>query len=413
MSASNSGASNSGAATSSAAKKGLLLLASLLMVVGIVEGGLRVFFAFRVGPSVLLYGTAHQRQQVVASRRPLGGNSKGELTKAARKQQDRKTHNVKYHENRQAGYSKYFPNQKRADKDKDTGEVFPVTINSRGFRGAEIQDAKARGGVRVVALGASSTFGYHDRDDETWPVYLEAELERGCPSRDFEVVNLGIPHQTARNILAILREEALRLDPDVAVFYEGANDASAVKDRVIEATSTPIGRLLKGPSKWSLAAALIDSLVHERTRFDTLSALSAALPEARAEFTASLEALRQASEAHGVQLIVASQQTSSRSSPEDPIRQSRYLEEVAVVRREVEERQSMSSNELKLLAHAELMEAQRDWVERSGAGYVDILAALDHDREVLISFVHLSPRGNQLIAAALAPEILRRTCASD
>jgi hypothetical protein len=44
---------------------------------------------------------------------------------------------------------------------------------------------------------------------------------------------------------------------------------------------------------------------------------------------------------------------------------------------------------------------------------VDAIAALDAHREVLISFVHLSPEGNRLIAAAVAPAILARACGSE
>ncbi len=43
-------------------KRLLLFLSSLIVMLVIVEGGLRAFFAFRVGPSVLLYGTSYQRR---------------------------------------------------------------------------------------------------------------------------------------------------------------------------------------------------------------------------------------------------------------------------------------------------------------------------------------------------------------
>jgi hypothetical protein len=37
--------------------------------------------------------------------------------------------------------------------------------------------------------------------------------------------------------------------------------------------------------------------------------------------------------------------------------------------------------------------------------FVDVVKALDQDRDVLVSWVHLSPRGNRMIADAFAEEI--------
>lgn len=78
-------------------------------------------------------------------------------------------------------------------------------------------------GLRVVTLGASSTFGYHDRDDETYPFLLEQALDAQRPAT-FEVLNMGILHNTSRQILALFEEDVLPAEPDVVIFYEGVND---------------------------------------------------------------------------------------------------------------------------------------------------------------------------------------------
>ena len=129
------------------------------------------------------------------------------------------------------GYTKYFPNEAKVDVDPETGEPFDVTINRRGFRGKEFSYEKAPGTVRVLNLGASSTFGYYNRDETTYPVLLEEELNRSCagPPR-FEVVNLGIPHLTAQEIAALFLAEGLPLAPDIVTFYEGNNDAATHRE---------------------------------------------------------------------------------------------------------------------------------------------------------------------------------------
>jgi len=131
------------------------------------------------------------------------------------------------HGNVHQGYTKFFPNESKVDHDPRTYETFKVSINKQGFRGREIIEAKQPGVIRIVTLGASSTFGYFDRDNETYPYYLEQKLNEDSrlPGR-FEVINLGIPHLQSEQILALFLTEAIPLQPDVVTFYEATNDAA-------------------------------------------------------------------------------------------------------------------------------------------------------------------------------------------
>ena len=97
------------------------------------------------------------------------------------------------------------------------------------FRGRDFQTQKAPGVIRVVTLGASSTFGYYDRDEETYPFLLETLLNAESPeSLRFEVINLGIPHLKMASIYQLFMAEALPLQPDIVTFYEGNNDAGSI-----------------------------------------------------------------------------------------------------------------------------------------------------------------------------------------
>ena len=80
-----------------------------------------------------------------------------------------------------------------------------------------------------VATGASSTYGYHARDDFTYPATLERLLNERNDGR-YEVINLGIPHYTTSNIVALLREEALDYEPDLVTLYSGHNDAASIRE---------------------------------------------------------------------------------------------------------------------------------------------------------------------------------------
>jgi len=163
----------------------LSIAVASLMAGLLLELTVRAAFAIRVGPSLLLYGFVNQRME-----------------------------DVQRHENVAAGYSKYFPRQVRYDTDAETHERFAVRINRHGFRGKDFNIEKPADVVRVVTLGASSTFGYHDRDDETYPYYLEQRLSARYAGASFKVINLGIPHLTSEHILALFHAEALPLTPD-------------------------------------------------------------------------------------------------------------------------------------------------------------------------------------------------------
>jgi len=194
------------AAQSSPVRRITLYVVMLLVSFMVLEAGFRAVLAFRVGPSVLYYGTPFQRQNV-----PVKTDN----------------HTVMKHGNSQQGYTKFFPNELKVDHDPTTNETFRVSINSRGFRGGEIDEIKKPGVTRIITLGSSSTFGYYDRDNEAYPYYLEQILNKssGVTGR-FEVINLGIPHLRSEEILSLFQAEAIPLHPDVVTFYEGVNDAA-------------------------------------------------------------------------------------------------------------------------------------------------------------------------------------------
>src|SRR5262245_4774560 len=182
----------------------LLLVIFLSLVTGLLtEVGARVIFAARTGPRTLVYGTRFYRHKPLAD-------------------------TVMAHKNQAVGYTKYFPNEERLDYNPDTREQFRVTINNHGFRGPDFQVEKETGTIRVVTLGASSTLGYHNRDDETYPHLLEEHLNRAAHGQRFQVINLAVPHLRSWEILALFRTEGLPLQPDVVTFYEGINDAAQV-----------------------------------------------------------------------------------------------------------------------------------------------------------------------------------------
>ena len=103
------------------------------------------------------------------------------------------------------------------------GEAPYFSTNSWGFRGAEFALRKPAGVIRVVCLGASTTGGSQG-DLETYPYFLQVELNQLFPGHSIEVINAGHHGTSIDDLLEILKARVLPLAPDVVIFYESSNN---------------------------------------------------------------------------------------------------------------------------------------------------------------------------------------------
>src|SRR5205085_7947430 len=65
-------------------------------------------------------------------------------------------------------------------------------IDSLGFRSPEVTKAKPPGVTRVIAVGASETFGLYEEAGKEWPAQLQTLLDSAMPGR-YQVLNAAIP----------------------------------------------------------------------------------------------------------------------------------------------------------------------------------------------------------------------------
>ena len=95
---------------------------------------------------------------------------------------------------------------------------FSVRVNALGFRGAERSLARGPGVFRVVAVGASNTYGADLSDHETWPHQLELRLNRSARApRRYEVWNLGVSGYNSLQLLAVAEQALARYSPDLII----------------------------------------------------------------------------------------------------------------------------------------------------------------------------------------------------
>ena len=193
-----------------------------------------MFMAIWLDPNLFFFGTGLVRTEIHRQIDPRGYEGRDNYKfKKIKREVDKA--DVAGQRLACANYSKYFPGETRVDFD-EKGKKFAIKMNNKGFRGPDIIDKKDSGTIRIITLGGSSTFGYHDRDNETYPHYLQEILneylkERGIDKiKKFEVINLGIPTLRAENIYFLFINEALPLNPDLVTFYEGINNVSSEQD---------------------------------------------------------------------------------------------------------------------------------------------------------------------------------------
>lgn len=113
---------------------------------------------------------------------------------------------------------KLKPNQQAFTHDK------VVTTNSIGLRDREYTSKPAAGGYRVLALGDSQTFGNGLELKDTWPKQLEHELNLAKNSKEFEVINSGIPGSDTWQHEIIFNRMIDNYHPDAAVLAFYVND---------------------------------------------------------------------------------------------------------------------------------------------------------------------------------------------
>lgn len=397
----------------------------MLLTAVILEAVTRVYFAHEIGERLYYYGTPWHRNEQAPSKwatDPWADSVQNHQNQVG---------DYRPYEPGTTGYSKYFPGEQKWTQSPDRAQRYTVRINNHGFRGEDFATEKAPGTIRILTLGASSTFGYHDRDDETYPFLLGRDLAQAAPpGTRFEVINFAIPHATSDNILAMFLAEGLELHPDFVTFYEGANDSVEYEPR-----STSVMMSLRNTlARYSLLVAFIDSIVPVSESMDSDWWWSDDLAKLRSrKFLANLDRLAAACRSHGATLVVATQQLKSSLVPDDQIRGVTYDDEVALVR------QKLARNELEagrgevsglvfklrtnaqqeegarvaamwaparvLLMHSRLMEDLRGWAARNDIALVDVIHELDQRRDLMVNWVHLKAEANAIVARAFAQAI--------
>ena len=109
------------------------------------------------------------------------------------------------------------------------GLLYQISINSLGLRGPELLKPKPDQGIRIWAIGGSTTFDiYAATDRETWPALLQEKLQSSLPQSTIEVINAGIPGEIYWGSISDFEQHQPTVNPDYIILYHGPNDLRQV-----------------------------------------------------------------------------------------------------------------------------------------------------------------------------------------
>jgi lysophospholipase L1-like esterase len=280
-------------------------------------------------------------------------------------------------------------------------------INNIGLRGSRnVSLSKPEKVVRVIALGESSTFGYHADDTHTYPALLEQKLQLKLGDRPVEVINAGIPNFDSNNLVAILEKELLAYKPDVITVYAAYNDAVGILDhewwqklsRWLHdhlGTYVALGRLM---------ASIADAAPHTKWTGYVASPSSEYVAKQIAlhveKYERNIGRIIEVGTASGATVVLIRQPmaTSYLAAKDRPD----YDELVATQRGLLATGGAIDGKAVTLLVHASLLEVLDKLAGKHSVPVVDNVRIVDEKKDRLQTYVHLSEEGNAALASAIA-----------
>jgi lysophospholipase L1-like esterase len=256
-----------------------------------------------------------------------------------------------------------------------------IHINSHGTRGPEFSLTKAPNELRVVCLGASTTWGATAKaDDRTYPEVLEEYLRKKL-DRPVTVINGGMVGVRINFTALRFEHEMLRFDPDVVVVYNGINDI-------------PSGII--GDSRFQPKASLLISkaLLLDAKRSDFHKSRVIAR---HATFREGMNRIAELCAQHDIKLFVCS--FALAYDEQTPPELLDFYQRIMPLYGRQSALSALDSLRLN-------NEFTRQVGERPGVGFVDVESLLGGRYKYFIDFCHFTQPGRDLLAEAIGQAIL-------
>ncbi len=308
-------------------------------------------------------------------------------------------------------YKRY---QTYTQHDACSGREITFTANRLGGRGPDWTVAKPPGTTRLLAVGGSTTYGQTNPDWATYPALLDATLNR--QGMNVEVLNAGVLGYRLETVVGELPAQLEQWHPDVVLYYEAFNNAVAHCSEYEHVRTTAdrfhryhrLGRLTYG----LYGRSLLYTYLLEKPLFARAASEKQIVPEIgyfQTQLTRFVEVVRE----FGATPILILQVT---RPPSDPGLQAVQLDDVEAIAREIlratqahatesDEKVLPQMTTLRAFQTQVLVEVVRRTGEALGVQIVDPRPAFSRyqgGEPLFCDVIHLTDRGNQLLAEAIA-----------
>jgi lysophospholipase L1-like esterase len=311
----------------------------------------------------------------------------------------------------EGGYYKFPPNYILKGAAGQGSET--ASINSHGFRGPDFETVKPIGVFRVVCLGESSTFGYRNRDDETYPYILERLFAQ--EKLPVQVINAGFPYYNTGSILSLLKDDIVREEPDLITLYAGYNDTSwpihiGLLGRIALwlQDDSIIYLLLRNyinQHAFEIENRIVEKLIPQKLPREQLERDSELVAD---RYRENVRSIVRIAKSRGISIVLIKQPVTTHNPKYTSVT---YEEENQIVREKFERGERLDFIEVWMLKHYRLMQELEKIAKEEKLAVVDNIKIVDQDRRRLASWVHLTGEGNLRLAqgleAVIRPNVAR------
>lgn len=289
--------------------------------------------------------------------------------------------------------------------------------NSLGFRGGDFNPRKQPDTFRIIALGGSSTFGFHNTDTGTYPYQLQERFRGDSLGLRVEVINAGFPYYHTGTIRRLLEDELLAYEPDVLTLYSAYNDVGwplkpsfALRAMIWLQQHSIIYLTAKETVLTDLRIYKLKSLIRRKLGSSAdPSWVDRRSEQISARYRENLDWIADVAEERGIRFVLIRQPMSTRTNNRRPNPLS-YEEEYQRTREKLANGEYLSGFDLQLLGHRGLIRELDAIAAERGIPVVDNIRIVDEDRSRLSTYVHLTEEANGLLADAMkeliAPYVL-------
>ena len=278
------------------------------------------------------------------------------------------------------------------------------------MRGPDFAPVKPAGVYRIICMGESSTFGFFDRDEFTYPALLGQTFadNGGQDGKRVEAINAGIPHANSDNIAAMLKHEMIGYQPDLVTVYAGFNDAVLMMDENrLQATMRWLhGHLATYVALKRLITALGGPALHSRWA-GYLSNVEPAAARKQIDlhverYERNLRQMVGLARTNGAKIVFIRQPITMEFYDQASDWRTRpYSERLGRVKAAYQASKTVTSSDVQLLVHGALIETLDRLAAELQVPVVDNIAIMDRRPEYHASYVHITEDGNRELAAAI------------